>query len=481
MKKSRIALFSVCALTLLSLPVTLVSVGFGMPSVFSETYYGELSTMYSKLKSQTYNKIVVLGNSAVAFGVRSDLLQSELPDYVVTNFGLYGAVGTKAMIDLSRNEIKSGDIVVLTIEPYQQTSSLYFSGKEMWRAADSDMSMLSSIPYDHGSYMVGSFPSYVAEKIKYSSADEKPMNTGAYSASAFLGHNGEKLDYVTYDRPYNVMSGGYDSANLPVIGKEVFGAGFIDYLNEYASFVKGKGASIFYGFCPVNALSVGENAEQKADELYDFLATNLKFPILGHPDKYFLDYRFFYDNNVHMNSAGMYHFTDLLAEDLKFALGKKPVTNIELPEAPEIPPESVTEEDNSDLDKFDFEIVEGATEKYARITKLNEEGKKAAELTIPSTYEGYPVREFDPTTFQNDTVISRITLPSNIHVIYNESFAGAIRLSALYFRHDSILGINVGTDFLEGADNCYIYLKSTVQIADCAGGWERYQSRIRIY
>ena len=479
--KKRIPLIIVSAALLLSLPITLISVGFGMPSVFSDTYYGELATMYSKLRSQRYQKLVIIGNSAVAFGVRSDLLHNELPSYYTVNFGFYGAIGTKAMLDLSRNHIKSGDVVVLAVEPYEQTSSLYFSGEEMWRSADSDMSLLQGVTRDERGYMVGSFANYVAEKVKYSSSEEKPMNEGVYSASAFMDAKGDRLDYITYSRPYNVMSGGYDSANLPIIGKEVYGPGFIDYLNEYADYVASKGAKAYFGFTPVNALSVGENAERKADELYDYLRENLRFSIIGHPYKYFLDYRLFYDNNVHMNSAGMYYYTDLLAEDIKFALGMKPGTNTPLPEIPEMPPESVVDEDNSDLDKFEYEIVDGTTEKYARITRLSEAGKEVSSITVPSTYQGLPVREFDPSTFQGDKAISRIILPSNIRAIYNSSFAGATRLSALYFRHDSILGINVGTEFLEGADNCYLYLKSMVQIADCAGGWERYQNRIRIY
>ena len=481
MKRGKLVAIIVSGVLLLATPITLVSVGFGAPSVFQDTYYGELSEMFFKLKHTSGKKVVFVGNSAVAFGINSDLVGSELVGYKVVNLGLYGAIGTRTMIDLSKANINEGDIVVVCPEPYKQTSSLYFSAKEMWRAADSDFSMLQMLPYEQNGYMVGAFPGYVAEKIQYSSSEEKPMNTGVYSRSAFKRENGQYADYVVADRPYNMMGGGYDGTNLPLLSKDVFGEGFLDYLNDYASFVKDRKASLYFGFCPLNSLSLGDNKAKDADDFYDYLDEKLNFPLLGHPAKYFFDYRFFYDNNVHMNSAGMSHYTSALVEDLKLELGLPTKNSIPLAEPPEIPADTHEDGDNSDLDKFELEIIDGEVERYARIKSLSEAGKAASILTLPSTYEGVPVREFDATVFQNNKTVSRIVLPSNIHSIYDRSFYGATRLSELYFRHDSILGMSVGVNFLEGADNCYIYIKKNVSVADCAGGWERYESRIRYY
>ena len=478
--KKKLPLIIISALLVLAIPVTFVSVGFGLPSVFADTYYGELSVMFNKLKNTKTKKIVFVGNSAVAFGINTDLVNGEIPGYNVVNMGLYGAIGTKTMLELSKTNISNGDVVVLCVEPYQQTSSLYFSATETWSAMDADMSMLNYLSKSVRGYMVGGFVGYTAEKVKYSSGAEKPMNTGVYSRASFKKGN-EDTDYVTYDRPYNIMKGGYDNANLPSIDESVFGEGYLDYVNEYAAWVKKQNAEIYYGFTPVNSLSLGEDQQEKADKLYTYLSNKLQFPLLNNPSKYFLDYRYFYDNNVHLNNAGMVRYTDLLTEDLKLVLNIHTKNNIPLLDPPEIPKEETKDGDNKDVDKFNYEVVEGATERYVRITGLNEEGKNASSLTIPATYEGLPVREFAKETFQDNKVISRLTLSSNIQTIYDHSFKGASRLSSLFFEHNSILGINVGINYLDGADNCYIYIKKSVSIADCAGGWERYQSRIRYY
>lgn len=94
----------VCCLCLLIVPVVLLIVGLFLPAQFSNTYYGELSIMYTRLKNTEGKKIVVIGNSAVAFGVDSALLEEELNkngyEYTVCNFGLYGALGTKLILVL---------------------------------------------------------------------------------------------------------------------------------------------------------------------------------------------------------------------------------------------------------------------------------------------------------------------------------------------------------------------------------------------
>ena len=101
---------------LLSIPVTFIIIGFATPSQYALTYYGELGKMYENLRLTSGRKIVIIGTSSVAFGVDSALMSEELSaagaDYEVVNFGLYGALGTKVMLDLSEQYIGEGDIVV---------------------------------------------------------------------------------------------------------------------------------------------------------------------------------------------------------------------------------------------------------------------------------------------------------------------------------------------------------------------------------
>ena len=480
MKKRLITIVTVVALILI-LPITAVLTGFCLPAQFNETYYGEYKYMFERLKNTQGKKIVLVGNSALAFGVRTDLLDEEFPDYTVVNFGLYGALGTKFMLDTSKVNVSSGDVVIIMPELVEQSTSLYFSASDAWRAADGDYSVLGYIAESDRSYMVGAFAGYVGEKFNAATGRKKPATDGVYAANSFKDEEGNEVGYMTYSRPYNVMSGGYDPTNAVRFGAAAVDARFIKYLNEYAAYAKKKGAGVYFGFTPVNTLAVGEESvESVSDETYAFLSANLDFPIVGHPEKYFLDYEWFYDNNFHMNSAGALVYTDLLAEDIKFALGVDTPNKIELPDKPEIPVNVVYGE-NADADCFTYEKREGATGGYIFITGLTEVGKTRTSLTIPTDYDGVPVTGFAADVFAGNTTISIITLTENVGTIYDNSFYGATRLKRLYFRHDSVLGINMGEDFLSGADDCDIYLKNGVSAVDCAGGWARYEGRIKHY
>ena len=172
--KNKKALYAVTIvisiLLVLAIPLTLVLVGFATPSVYADSYYGELPLMYENIRSVKGKKIVIIGNSNVAFGVDSELIERELAsdglEYKVCNFGLYGAIGTKAMLDLSKNYISVGDIVIFSPEADAQSLSLYFSGLETWRGVDGNWNMLSDLN-GAGAIMTGSYPSFVAPRQSY--------------------------------------------------------------------------------------------------------------------------------------------------------------------------------------------------------------------------------------------------------------------------------------------------------------------------
>ena len=77
MKKSSIIKYfsgTLLALIFFSvLPLTLFGSVFWTPPRYDETYYGELSHMVDRLKETEGKKIVFVGNSAMAFGIRPEI------------------------------------------------------------------------------------------------------------------------------------------------------------------------------------------------------------------------------------------------------------------------------------------------------------------------------------------------------------------------------------------------------------------------
>ena len=103
MKKN--ILISILAILILIAPLAVVTANaLATPCQYDETFLGELTNKHTRLKSITEEKIVLIGGSSLAFGLDSKKLEEYVGKPVV-NYGLYATIGTKAMLDMSKNYI----------------------------------------------------------------------------------------------------------------------------------------------------------------------------------------------------------------------------------------------------------------------------------------------------------------------------------------------------------------------------------------
>ena len=102
MKKIIAVLVALLSVLAVSVPVALpMAVTAALPSIYSESFVGVLDDKVERLESIEGEKVVVVGGSSVAFGLDSALMEEELGKPVV-NFGLYAAIGSVAMMELSK-------------------------------------------------------------------------------------------------------------------------------------------------------------------------------------------------------------------------------------------------------------------------------------------------------------------------------------------------------------------------------------------
>ncbi len=436
---------------MLSVPVVFLSVGLS-GVVFDETYFAELPCMVTKMEETEGKKIVIVGNSSVAFGINSDRLERNLNesglDYKVCNFGLYGALGTKIMLDLSERYIHQGDIVIFAPEPDAQTMSLFFSSQNTWRSFDGNYSLFFSVAEENRPSLVGNYIGFAQEKLKYK-LTEKPSGNGAYSKSSF----DENCD-MAYERKCNVMYGGVDSNRKVDFNKELLKPEFVEYVNRYAKKITKRGAEIYFSFAPVNSDSICSDEKSKSD--YVNFIKNFSFPVMGEIDNFIYDKEWFYDSNVHLNSNGSIMHTDNLYYKICQQLGQEYSVK-ELPQKPALPDLSQTGEgDNSYSKYFTYTLREDGT--YL-IDGITEEGAKLAQITLPYSYNGTFVTGFALKVFQNNSAITEITLQKNIAYISNLSFDGCVNLKSIRLLQDDPTKIGVGAELLAGVPStCKIYV-----------------------
>ncbi|MBQ8448765.1 MAG: hypothetical protein IJX27_07540, partial [Clostridia bacterium] len=416
MKKSWISF--ICILLCVFIPFAAVaSAIIFLPSQFENTFLGALEIKVNRIESIKEPKIVIVGGSSVPFGVDSKQME-EMLGMPVVNFGLYATLGTKLMLDLSREYINEGDIIVIAPETDAQTYSLFFNAEAAWQAADSDYSLLPKIAKDNFAAMLGGAWKFAAQKVKYYRTETKLDPQGIYNVKSF-----DEYGDITYPREYNKMELLFDSSLEIKLSKDIVSAEFIDCVNEYVEYAEGKGARVMFSFAPMNmdALSPDMTLEQ-IEEFKGFIKGSFKAELISDPNAYIYESGYFYDSNFHLNDAGAVYHTANLARDIAVALGKEIIKDFEIPDIPEIPGTDIPEPDIPDgppkTDEnekyFVFEEFKvGGEFKGYNIIGLSELGVEQEILTTPTVYNGEKVYKLKANTFSGSEV-TEIYVTDNI-------------------------------------------------------------------
>lgn len=302
--------------------------GFGLPVQFGDTFMGELKSKYERLKETSGKRIVLVGESGVAFDCDSALMDDFFPSYEIVNFGMYAGLGTKAVMDLSENYIHEGDIVILSPEQSEQTFSDYFNGEYMWQAADGAFGMLRDLKSENFEAMLGNFPRFALEKLNYVMKGQKPQTDSIYQKKSFNTYGDIELDTCRE----NILPNGYDVNQKVRFTEDVVQPEFMDYMNDWAKRLEKKGAVVWYRYCPVNKLSVEDMDDLAAYDV--FLRQKLDFPVIGNPENSLMEAEWFFDTNFHLNQPGKEVNTVQLIRDMKAMLGDDRAVTVELPEKP---------------------------------------------------------------------------------------------------------------------------------------------------
>lgn len=464
-------------LCILALPLGMLAVGGNLPTLYSESYYAQLAPMVERLKSAEGKKLVLVGGSNIAFGVDTAQLAAALPDYTVCPMGLYAAVGTSAMLDLSAPYLSEGDIVVLAIEPSEQTFSTYFGANAFWKCAEEDTSLLMGVDGDKRAALVGAYTEYLQERCEIVRSERYPKAEGVYAKASF-----DESCNMIYQRAGNKMSVGFDTAAMVDFGSIVIEEAFVTQVNEYIDRAKRQGATVYLSFSPVNESALTEKWEKGLEQFYNLCADSFHCEIISDPERYVMKSGWFYDNNFHLNTAGSQLRTHQLACDLLAQLGIYTEPEFTAPEMPDpIRETSAEAEENSGAD-FVLEDFSGGWQ----VVGLSESGRTKAALSVPAYVDGKPVISFTADAFSGAGALEELTLPKTIEAIPDNAFAGAPRLKRLVLTHTETV-CALGEAPFRGADSLKIYVPAEAYglYRDGAGceenQWQGYLSRVETY
>ncbi len=422
---------SIILLTFVVILSPIISVALAIfltPNVYENTIYGELDDKFSRLTEIEEDKVVVIGGSSVAFGLDSQLLEAHIGMPVV-NFGLYAAIGTKAMLDLSLAGIDEGDIVILAPELDRQTMSMYFSAEHILPAVDEDYSMLRYFSNDDIRALLGGAFEHAGKKLKYSLSPLDPA--GIYNKNNFNEYGEIKQGL----RNENIMQLYYDPAKQIELSKNIVDDEFVDYLNDYISLCEERGATVYFSYCPMNKAALAEGTSSGSIKAFaKYLEKSINCEFISQINGYICDEAYFYDTNFHLNDTGVMLRTALLAQDILIAQGELRLihTDIAPPPLPKANVEYDGEEDEN-CRYFTFEkMINGAY----MISGLSEEGSKMDSLTVPLGYNGYKVTAIGKGAFTSGSArIVTVTEDTNLRNFFGGAFDGS-SVKDLYIYYD---------------------------------------------
>lgn len=414
-----------------TIPLAVLAVcSLGVPEQYGATYYAAMKLKLRRLQETTGPRLVVIGGSSAAFGIDSKIAEAELGIPCV-NFGLYAAFGLKVMLDLAVRELHAGDLVVVAPEFTSQMYSDFVGYSYLLQALEGCPGMYTRLGPEYAAGSLHALPAHFSEKQRFA-REGSPCPEGVYSIGAFDAYGD-----VVYDRPENVMDAMVASDVLQEIGPELVTEDFVEMINDFVAAASARGAHVYFGFCPVNALAV-ERTEADCAGFVSALSRELHCPVLSSLEDHIMDAGYFYDSNFHMNNAGMVYNTLLLVNDIKRIRGEM------TPNLTQIPPPAVSSTttevlSSGVLDGLCYEI----TAQGAVITGLDETGLALEVLAVPEWIENCAVYKIGTEAFAG-CAAATIHIPPCVSVLAGSVFTGAENLAEVYLNSSGLPEVSDG-------------------------------------
>ena len=259
-----------------------------------------------RLRSIDEPKLILIGNSNLAFGVDSEKIQEALGMPVV-NMGLHGGLGNAFLENMVKLDISEGDIVVVCHSNYDDDGTIPDPALA-WITVEMHPEFWKLIPAKAIPQMLKAYPSYLySSAVRFLTGSPKnvPETGTSYSRAGFNAFG----DVCVRGEDSFVFT--EDSVAVPQVGEET--AARLNALNHY---ILSRGATMVVAGYPIGS---GEFTPAKAefDAFEAQLREALDCPVISRFADYFIPYSCFYDTVFHLNDEGVKLRTGQLIADLQ--------------------------------------------------------------------------------------------------------------------------------------------------------------------
>lgn len=281
---------------------------------FTQNYPAAFLDKLERLKAIQGPKIVLLGSSALNFGVQSPQIE-EAFNMPVVNMALQGSMGDAFYEEVARTNITSGDIYLMSYNDFRDDDK-NFSALTAWVTLEDHLELWPFLRAEHNgkavfplASMLRDLPVYYKRCLRsFIGGTGNRDPGGPYSRNAFNSY-GDNI----YPRPETVIQSTdiFQYEAVPVIGENK-----IQRINAFAEDLAQQGATLLLIWYPI---AKGEYSPASSE--YDSFQTEIKEKLtcdfISDYADYFFAYTEFFDGNMHLTDEGAARYTRQLIKDIK--------------------------------------------------------------------------------------------------------------------------------------------------------------------
>ncbi len=295
--------------------LTFVDITF-IGSQYQYSYNASLIDKMDRLKNTKSPKIILVGNSNLAFGIDSEMLE-EATGMPVVNMGYLASLGNAFHEGMIKQNVGEGDLVVLAHTTYADDDKIP-SIPGAWITLDCHKELLETMrPKDWMTILIG-YPNYIRNAILLKITGRGNQDTGdSYSRTAFNSYG----DVVRRVESSQMNPDEYFSEEkevLPEINETC-----VKRLNDLNQYVESCGAKMVVVAYPI---AFGKYTPFTAEDIELFegsLETELDCDIISNYTDYLYPYSSFYDQVYHLKrEADMVHTNQVIHDIRKWENGK---------------------------------------------------------------------------------------------------------------------------------------------------------------
>lgn len=289
---------------LFSIILTLITLMFVAPQ-YTHSYDACALDKIARLESTKSPKIILVGNSNVAFGFMSSMIEKAF-NMDVVNLGLHGGLGNRFQEEMAKYNIGKGDIVAVCHSDYSDNGKIRDHALA-WITVENHYHLWPLIRHDVPQMLIA-LPPYALKVWQRWCTKADKLSDNCYAREAFNEY-GDNI----YPRPRSE----YVFKAEDVGALEINGT-CINRLNDFNRYCLERGATMVAAGYPV---ADGEYTPDKAQfiERWDELKRVLDCPVISNIEDYFFPYSAFYNTSLHLTDDGVAKRTQQFINDLKRA------------------------------------------------------------------------------------------------------------------------------------------------------------------